>query len=87
MSKDEITELNEDFDFGFTAVDSENLKDDARIAALSEGRNKVDQMYNAIMPLLKNLLKDADTTDMIKWPNRKKKIIEFVAKLDRIRNT
>ena len=84
MAKHDTTlVLENDNDFGFTAVDSVSIKNEGVLA----GRDKVDQMYRAILPLLNNLLKDADTTDMIKWPNRREKIEEFIAKLDKIRNT
>jgi hypothetical protein len=35
-----------------------------------------------IMPLLKNLEKDADKNAYIHWPNRKEKIQQFIKKLD-----
>lgn len=39
---------------------------------------KVEQM---VMPLLMNLLKDADTKEFIKWPNRRSTIESFIEKL------
>lgn len=39
---------------------------------------KVEQM---VMPLLMNLLKDAETKEFIKWPNRKPTIESFIEKL------
>lgn len=39
---------------------------------------KVEQM---VMPLLMNLLKDADTKELIKWPNRRPTIEAFIEKL------
>ena len=71
----DITEL-EDFDFGFTTSSEEEVK--------QEGNDKVKAMYNAIMPLLTNLKKDADKNPIINWPNRGKKIDEFIAKLNKI---
>jgi hypothetical protein len=41
-------------------------------------------MYNAIMPLLTNLKKDADKNPIINWPDRGKKIDMFIAKLNKI---
>lgn len=70
-----ITEL-EDFDFGFTTTTEDELK--------QEGFDKAHQMYDAIMPLLKNLQKDADKNPIINWPNRGKKIDEFITKLNKI---
>jgi len=46
--------------------------------------NKVQTMYNMIIPLLQNLAKDADTRDYIYWPKRKEKINSFIKKLDQI---
>lgn len=74
-------------DFGFTAVDSDDLlKIDEKVsktAASSEENeqlvdvltNKVDKLDNFIRPLLENLAKDSDK-DYIYWPNR----IEIVRK-------
>lgn len=38
---------------------------------------KIEQM---VMPLLMNLLKDADTKEFIKWPNRRPTIETFIEK-------
>lgn len=74
-------------DFGFTAVDSDDLlKIDEKVsktAASSEENEqlvdvlseKVDKLDNFIRPLLENLAKDSDK-DYIYWPNR----IEIVRK-------
>lgn len=43
-------------------------------------------MYDAIIPLLKNLSKNPDQ-DIIKWPNRKEKIAEFKTRLESIGGT
>ena len=68
-------------DFGFTAVDSDDLlKIDekvSRTAASSEENQelvdvlsaKVDKLDSFIRPLLENLAKDSDK-DYIYWPNR-----------------
>lgn len=68
---------DDDFDFGFSTVDAEEftateVAQDVRATA----------MYDAIMPLLNNLMKDADTNEYIHWPNRKQKIKEFIRKLE-----
>lgn len=69
----------DDFDFGFTTSSEEEIK--------QEGNDKAQAMYNAILPLLKNLKKDADKNPIINWPNRGKKIDEFINKLDKILNS
>jgi|TARA_R110000796_G_scaffold18574_1_gene56239 hypothetical protein len=38
---------------------------------------KLEKLYNAILPLLTNLEKDADTRDYIYWPGRAEKIQQF----------
>lgn len=69
-------DIDKDDDFGFTAVIIDESED-----------TRAKEMYDAIMPLLTNLAKDSDTSDYIKWPNRKKKIQEFIKKLDKILNS
>lgn len=71
----ETTEL-EDFDFGFTTSSEEDIKQAVN--------DKAEEMYEAIMPLLTNLKKDADKNPIINWPNRGKKIDEFIKKLTKI---
>lgn len=70
-----ITELD-DFDFGFTTSSEEEIK--------QEGYDKAHAMYDAIMPLLTNLKKDADKNPIINWPNRAAKIDQFITKLNKI---
>lgn len=41
-------------------------------------------MYDAIMPLLINLKKDANKNPIINWPNRGAKIDQFITKLNNI---
>ena len=45
---------------------------------------KLEKLYNAILPLLTNLEKDADTRDYIYWPKRNEKIEEFRQHLTKI---
>ena len=71
-----ITELDDDFDFGFTTMAEEDLK--------AEGNDKARAMYDAIMPLLNNLKKDADKNPIINWPNRSTTIDKFITKLNKI---
>jgi hypothetical protein len=66
----------DDFDFGFTTSSEEDIK--------QEGNDKVRAMYDAIMPLLLNLKKDADKNPIINWPDRANKIDQFIAKLNKI---
>lgn len=83
-------ELDDDFDFGFTSVGEdvfnaaeEQIQEAAQQAAL----DKATRVYNAILPLLNNLAKDADKNAYIHWPNRKEKIEQFKKKLLSIVNS
>lgn len=78
--------LTSNFDFGFTAVDEEEVVDpiitDVKNTSqtqlesqlqqvIDEHANKLLEVEKLIIPLLMNLLKDADTKEYIKWPNRR----------------
>lgn len=67
-------ELDETFDFGFSAVKETDIK-------VPEAEDKLLKMYNMIIPLLDNLEKDSDTMPYIHWPDRSVKIKEFKKKL------
>jgi hypothetical protein len=77
-----------DFDFGFTAVDEDELTAVQHTTALANDaeqlaqttQQRLDTMYNAIMPLLTNLKKNPEK-EYILWPNRTEKIEAFEAKL------
>ena len=72
------------FDFGFTAVDENELeavqKTSSKLEATgnkaSELEDKLNNLYNAILPLLSNLKKNPEK-EYILWPNRTEKIEEF----------
>lgn len=64
-----------DNDFGFTAIDEAEIKDDTRI----------EQMYKLIRPLLDNLMKNPEK-DYIKWPKRDQIIKKMIEELEGIRN-
>jgi hypothetical protein len=76
------------FDFGFTAVDEDelqavqNVKAEAtQVASTAEAtQERLDELYNAVMPLLTNLKKNPEK-EFILWPNRIDKIEQFEAKL------
>ena len=70
--------MTEDFfDFGFSAVDESELEsfqkataevEEATASALTY-EEKLNSLYNAIIPLLTNLKKNPEK-DYIHWPNR-----------------
>jgi hypothetical protein len=80
----------EKFDFGFTAVDESELEAVKRADVNIENRDeenqelqdKVNNLYNAILPLLSNLKANPEK-EYILWPNRTAKIEAFE---DLIRN-
>jgi hypothetical protein len=67
-----------DHDFGFTIVDESEIT-----SGQDELTSQLQKLYNAIIPLLKNLKANPEK-DMIVWPNRSEKIDEFKAKIDAI---
>lgn len=69
-------DLDIEFDFGFTTGSEDEFK--------QEGNDKARAMYDAVMPLLVNLKKDADKNPIINWPNRAEKIDMFITKLNAI---
>jgi len=72
------------FDFGFTAVDESELEavqklstEASSVAATSaEMEDKLNKLYNAILPLLSNLKANPEK-DYIYWPNRTEKVEAF----------
>ena len=76
------------FDFGFTAVDETELKAVQEATKQAETvqstatvtQEKLDRLYNAIVPLLNNLKKNPEK-EYILWPNRVDKVEQFESKL------
>ena len=81
-------------DFGFSAATEEELKKhekqqlqqlskkiDSSAAEASTYKERLEKMYNMILPLIVNLSKDPQK-EYILWPNRDKKLAEFKLKLD-----
>jgi len=79
------------FDFGFTAVDESELeavqeistKASSTEAEVKELEDKLNKLYNAILPLLTNLKKNPEK-EYILWPNRIAKVDEFEDRLRKI---
>lgn len=68
----------EENDFGFSFSDEKET-----LLASEELTNQLQLLYNAIIPLLKNLKANPDK-DTIVWPNRVEKIDQFKTKIDNI---
>jgi len=69
-------------DFGFTAIDADELAsiDTKIIEKTTSATEVINKMDNFIRPLLENLAKDSDK-DYIYWPNR----VEIInSKLDQL---
>ena len=79
------------FDFGFTAVDEEELeavqKQTAQVEfasnKIADTEERLNNLYNAIVPLLNNLKKNPEK-EYILWPNRLAKVEEFEDHLQKI---
>ena len=76
--------MSDVFDFGFTAVDEEDLERYKQVSSVaSSTQDKVDKLYNAIVPLLNNLKANPEK-DYILWPDRLKKVEQFEEYLTKI---
>ena len=72
------------FDFGFSAVDESELESFQKATAEAEEAStaastyeeKLNKLYNSVVPLLSNLKKNPEK-DYIYWPNRLEKIEQF----------
>lgn len=72
------------FDFGFTAVDEDELEAVQKVTvAASSAEDRLNNLYNAVVPLLNNLKKNPEK-DYILWPNRLAKVEEFEDHLQKI---
>lgn len=80
-----------DFDFGFTAVDEQELdavqtvttQVEAATTEVEKLQEKINKLRNAIEPLLKNLEANPDKA-YIHWPDRPAKVKQFRTMLDGI---
>ena len=83
----------DNFDFGFTAVDEDELEAVQQAQSdltdlnhtAEDAQGKLDRLYNAITPLLNNLKANPEK-EYILWPNRTDKIEQFEKKLFDIYN-
>ena len=77
------------FDFGFTAVSEEEMETTQQLetttATLVSSQDKIDRLYNAIVPLLNNLKANPEK-GWIHWPNRLAKVEEFETYIQSIYN-
>jgi RNA binding exosome subunit len=75
-------------DFGFTAMDAEELAsvDTKIVEKTTTATEVINRLDNFIRPLLENLAKDSDK-EYIYWPNRIDIINKKIAELDEIQKT
>ena len=79
------------FDFGFTLVDEDEIDIVQEVKAEVESvvsnnettTKRLDNLYNAIQPLLNNLKQNPEK-EYIKWPNRLEKIEQFEGVIQKI---
>jgi hypothetical protein len=76
--------MSDIFDFGFTAVNEDELEAvQTAVATSGTVEERLDALFNAITPLLNNLKANPDK-DYILWPNRLAKVEEFETVLQNI---
>ena len=68
---------NDDFDYGFTAMDEEELTPTSEVEDL---KARLKHVENMILPFLEKLKANPDKP-MIKWPNRVEVIDKQIKKL------
>lgn len=86
-----MANTNFTFDFGFSAVDEDELEvlqsAQAEIASASSTNqvleDKLNKLYNMVQPLLNNLKANPEK-DYIYWPNRLTKVEQFQDALDEV---
>lgn len=82
MSKN-VIDIDTDFDFGFGFTDDLSDAVSEKEMAAMKAQTKAETMYKMIMPLLNNLKKNPEKPNIV-WPDREKKIDEFIKKLDAV---
>lgn len=84
-NKPSINSFDLEDDFGFSEISFTTEEAIFREGGLVDEKEeltvRLQKMYDAIIPLLKNLNRNPDQ-EIIKWPNRAVKIQEFKNKLD-----
>jgi len=71
--------IDDEDDFGFSLVTSEELKNTDELTKL---QMKLEGVVKMIMPLLNNLMANPEK-EFIQWPDRVDKIKKFKAKLEK----
>ena len=74
-----------DFDFGIDFADDHSVNLVKAQHEAKTNQDKAQEIYNMIIPLLNNLKRNPDKPNIV-WPDREKKIDEFIKKLDAVLN-
>jgi hypothetical protein len=85
--------MSDDFDFGFSLVDETELEAVQKAtvtvqtasSTVEHLQEKVDKMYNMVMPLLNNLQQNPEKS-YVYWPDRALKVEVFRDKLTAVYN-
>ena len=85
--------MSDDFDFGFSLVDETELEAVQKAtvtvqtasSTVEHLQEKVDKMYNMVMPLLNNLQQNPEKS-YVYWPDRTLKVEVFRDKLTAVYN-
>ena len=88
MKKNEVFDLEDEDDFGFTFADEDELIEtntsySSLQSEVDDLRKRIHSLDKIFRPLLLNLSKDPDKA-MIKWPNRKEVLDKQLKKLDNL---
>lgn len=75
-----------EFDFGFSFSDDLTDTVSQKEMEAMKAMTKAETLYNMIMPLLNNLKKNPEKSTIV-WPDRQKKIDEFIKKMDSVLNS
>lgn len=83
--------MSDIFDFGFTAVDEDDLRSveiskkiaEEQAATSEQLQARLDKLFNAMAPLLNNLKKNPEK-EYILWPDRLEKVEQFETMLQKI---
>jgi hypothetical protein len=84
-SKIPLEYLDLDNDFGFTAVNENDVTEpiltEVKTSVDTESKQKLQTLEKLILPLLVNLMKNPEK-EMIHWPDREQKIKQFIKKIN-----
>lgn len=81
-----VFNTDSEFDFGFSFSDDLTDTVSQKEMEAMKAQTKAETLYNMIMPLLNNLKKNPEKSTIV-WPDRQKKIDEFIKKMESVLNS